>query len=238
MTPGLTLTDVRLTPILVADPPLLNTQGVHQPYTPRLIIEVTTAEGVTGVGETYGDTKYLDLAHPFAEKLIGHRITDLNALFTLMDEVAVDSAHVSGQVDVGGLRGVQTADKLRLSVVSGFEVACLDALGKSLGLPVHALLGGKVRESVEYSAYLFYKWAAHPEGVTAERDDWGPPSTRPESSPRHGSSPSGTASPPSSSRAASSRPRRSAPRSARSPRPSPATPCASTRTAPGRWRPR
>ncbi|EGG49324.1 glucarate dehydratase family protein [Streptomyces griseoaurantiacus] len=173
MTPGLTLTDVRLTPILVADPPLLNTQGVHQPYTPRLIIEVTTAEGVTGVGETYGDTKYLDLARPFAEKLIGHRITDLNALFTLVDEVAVDSSHVSGQVDVGGLRGVQTADKLRLSVVSGFEVACLDALGKSLGLPVHALLGGKVRESVEYSAYLFYKWAGHPEGVTAERDDWG-----------------------------------------------------------------
>lgn len=30
----LTITEVRLTPILVADPPLLNTQGVHQPYTP------------------------------------------------------------------------------------------------------------------------------------------------------------------------------------------------------------
>jgi glucarate dehydratase len=173
VTRDLTLTDVRLTPILVADPPLLNTQGVHQPYTPRLIIEVTTADGVTGVGETYGDTKYLELARPFAAKLVGHRLTDLNGLFTLMDEVAVDSSHVSGQVDVGGLRGVQTADKLRLSVVSGFEVACLDALGRSLGLPVHALLGGKVRDAVEYSAYLFYKWAAHPEGVPSERDDWG-----------------------------------------------------------------
>ncbi|MDQ0786906.1 glucarate dehydratase [Streptomyces sp. B3I7] len=173
MTRDLTLTDVRLTPILVADPPLLNTQGVHQPYTPRLIIEVTTADGVTGVGETYGDTKYLELARPFAGKLIGHRLTDLNRLFTLVDEVDVDSSRVSGQVDVGGLRGVQTADKLRLSVVSGFEVACLDALGKSLGLPVHALLGGKVRDAVEYSAYLFYKWAAHPEGVAGERDDWG-----------------------------------------------------------------
>ena len=173
MTRDLTLTDVRLTPILVADPPLLNTQGVHQPYTPRLIIEVTTADGVTGVGETYGDTKYLELARPFAQKLIGHRLTDLNRLFTLVDEVAVDSSRVSGQIDVGGLRGVQTADKLRLSVVSGFEVACLDALGKSLGLPVHALLGGKVRDAVEYSAYLFYRWAAHPEGVAGERDDWG-----------------------------------------------------------------
>ncbi|MFJ3191794.1 glucarate dehydratase family protein [Streptomyces griseoviridis] len=170
---NLTPTDVRLTPILVADPPLLNTQGVHQPYTPRLIIEVVTADGVTGVGETYGDTKYLELARPFAEKLKGRQVSDLNGLFTLADEVSVDASRVSGQVDVGGLRGVQTADKLRLSVVSGFEVACLDALGKTLGLPVHTLLGGKVRDTVEYSAYLFYKWAEHPAGVPAERDDWG-----------------------------------------------------------------
>ncbi|MFD8724471.1 glucarate dehydratase family protein [Streptomyces sp. NPDC059629] len=170
---NLTITDVRLTPILVADPPLLNTQGVHQPYTPRLIVEVETADGVVGVGETYGDTKYLELARPFAERLHGRQVSDLNGLFTVADEVAVDAARVLGRVDVGGLRGVQTADKLRLSVVSGFEVACLDALGKALGLPVHTLLGGKVRDSVEYSAYLFYKWAAHPAGVPAEADDWG-----------------------------------------------------------------
>ncbi len=46
-------------------------------------------------------------------------------------------------------------------------------LGKALGLPVHALLGGKVRDAVEYSAYLFYKWAGHPAGVASEKDDWG-----------------------------------------------------------------
>ncbi|MCD9872429.1 glucarate dehydratase family protein [Streptomyces guryensis] len=170
---NLTITDVRLTPILVADPPLLNTQGVHQPYTPRLIVEVVTADGITGVGETYGDTKYLELARPFAEKLKGRQVSDLNGLFAIADEVSVDSSRVENQVDVGGLRGVQTADKLRLSVVSGFEVACLDALGKALGLPVHALLGGKVRDAVEYSAYLFYRWADHPDGVACEKDDWG-----------------------------------------------------------------
>jgi glucarate dehydratase len=55
-------------------------------------------------------------------------------------------------------------------------VACLDALGQSLGLPVHALLGGKVRETVDYSAYLFYRWAAHPDGQSGgqtPKDDWG-----------------------------------------------------------------
>ncbi|MFB7268954.1 glucarate dehydratase family protein [Streptomyces sp. NPDC056244] len=173
----LTITDVRLTPVLVTDPPLLNTQGVHQPYTPRLIVEVVTADGTTGIGETYGDTKYLELARPLAERLPGRRVTDLNGLFALADQVAVDEARVDDSVDVGGLRGVQTADKLRLSVVSAFEVACLDAWGKAAGLPVHALLGGKVRDRVEYSAYLFYRWAthpaAHPHGATGETDDWG-----------------------------------------------------------------
>ncbi|MEV0179248.1 glucarate dehydratase family protein [Streptomyces sp. NPDC050625] len=171
MTRDLTITEVRLTPILVADPPLLNTQGVHQPYTPRLIVEVVTADGTTGLGETYGDTKYLELARPLADRLIGRRVTDVNTLFTL--DVAVDDSRIEDAVDVGGLRGVQTADKLRLSVLSAFEVACLDAQGRALGLPVHALLGGKVRDSVEYSAYLFYKWAAHPQGVPAEADGWG-----------------------------------------------------------------
>ncbi|WP_409236226.1 glucarate dehydratase family protein [Streptomyces sp. PA5.6] len=171
---SLVIADVRLTPVLVADPPLLNTQGVHQPYTPRLIIEVVTAGGVTGIGETYGDSKYLELARPLAGRLVGHDVSDLNGLFTLADDVAVDAARVDDSVDVGGLRGVQTADKLRLSVVSGFEVACLDALGKALGLPVHALLGGKVRDAVEYSAYLFYKWAEHPAGAVSEQDEgWG-----------------------------------------------------------------
>ncbi|MFD7441115.1 glucarate dehydratase family protein [Streptomyces sp. NPDC059909] len=171
MDTGLLIDTVRLTPILMADPPLLNTQGVHQPYTPRLIVEVVTRGGVTGVGETYGDGKYLDLARPLADALPGHPVTDLNGLFGIAETVCGDSRAADERVDAGGLRGVQTADKLRLSVVSGFEVACLDALGKALGLPVHALLGGRVRDSVDYSAYLFYRWDAHPQG--GETDDWG-----------------------------------------------------------------
>ncbi|MEU9922068.1 glucarate dehydratase family protein [Streptomyces griseoluteus] len=164
----LTITEVRLTPVLVADPPLLNTQGVHQPYTPRLIVEVVTAGGATGLGETYGDTKYLELARPLADRLVGRSVTDVNVLFSL--DLAVNESRVRGAVDAGGLRGVQSADKLRLSVLSAFEVACLDAQGRALGLPVHALLGGKLRDSVEYSAYLFYKWAAHP---GSDADEWG-----------------------------------------------------------------
>ncbi|MFB6842964.1 enolase C-terminal domain-like protein [Streptomyces sp. NPDC056361] len=239
---------VRLTPILISDPPLLNLQGVHQPYTPRLVVEVTTRAGVTGLGETYGDHVYLNLAQPLAEALPGRSVTDVNDLFALAEIVCAAAEKAAGEgaatatageraggpspaggasagtaggpwpaaearsgvgggpwpatgarsgvgggpwpaagalsgvrggpspaadagVDAGGLRGVRTAAKLRLSVVSAFETACLDALGKTLGLPVHALLGGKVRDSVEYSAYLFHRWAAHP--GAAPTDDWG-----------------------------------------------------------------
>ncbi|MEV0263345.1 glucarate dehydratase family protein [Streptomyces sp. NPDC050617] len=184
MDTSLTIAEVHLTPILIADPPLLNTQGVHQPYTPRLIVEVVTRGGVTGVGETYGDGDYLALARPLADSLIGHPVTDMNRLFSLAEaaecaaagEGLSGAAGGDGDIDEGtgaaGLRGVRNAAKLRLSVVSGFEVACLDALGRTLGLPVHALLGGKVRDRVEYSAYLFYRWAAHP-GPDAPADDWG-----------------------------------------------------------------
>ncbi|MBP2581077.1 glucarate dehydratase [Streptomyces sp. PvR006] len=193
--------EVRLTPILISDPPLLNVQGVHQPYTPRLVVEVITRGGVSGLGETYGDGVYLDLARPLAKALPGRSITDVNALFALADETAdpgrrtgdeagpaaapeaapeaasaaalaaAPAVALEAGVDAGGLRGVRTAEKLRLSVVSAFETACLDALGRTLGLPVHALLGGKVRDSVEYSAYLFHRWATHPGGGPV--DDWG-----------------------------------------------------------------
>ncbi len=183
MNTALVIEDVRLTPILVADPPLLNTQGVHQPYTPRLIVEVVTRGGATGVGETYGDGAYLEPARSLAEALPGRTVTDLNGLFASAEEACGASRPADGgggdrtgrrvddRVDAGGLRGVRNAEKIRLSVASAFEVACLDALGKTLGLPVHALLGGKVRDAVEYSAYLFYRWADHP--VPGEHDDWG-----------------------------------------------------------------
>jgi len=47
-------------------------------------------------------------------------------------------------------------------VFSPFEVACLDIQGKAAGVPVSELLGGRVRDNVQFSAYLFYKWAGHP----------------------------------------------------------------------------
>jgi L-alanine-DL-glutamate epimerase-like enolase superfamily enzyme len=45
-------------------------------------------------------------------------------------------------------------------IASGLEVACWDALGKSLGVPASTFLGGRVRDEVDFMAF--------PQGDTAE----------------------------------------------------------------------
>ena len=44
-----------------------------------------------------------------------------------------------------------------LRVFGAIEVAALDLIGKATGVPVCDLLGGRVRDEVPFSAYLFYK---------------------------------------------------------------------------------
>ena len=161
-------------PILISDPPLLNVLGVHQPYAPRAIVELETDQGVSGIGETYGDSQYLGIARALADAVVGQPLTALNDLPRLARLAIGDESAADREFDPGGLRGRRTNDKLVRSVVSAFEVAGFDALGKLTGLPVHALLGGKVRDRVDYSAYLFYKWAEHPAELNAPSDDWGP----------------------------------------------------------------
>ena len=40
---------------------------------------------------------------------------------------------------------------------AAIEIACLDLIGKAVGKPVCDVIGGRVRDEVSFSAYLFYK---------------------------------------------------------------------------------
>ena len=56
-------------------------------------------------------------------------------------------------------RGQSPWDKRRMvHVYSAIEVACFDLMGKATGRPVVDLLGGRARDRVPFSAYLFYKY--------------------------------------------------------------------------------
>ncbi|OZM82287.1 glucarate dehydratase family protein [Pseudonocardia sp. MH-G8] len=157
---------VEVTPVAFRDLPLLNAVGVHEPFAIRTIVEVRTDEGLTGLGETYGDSAHLDRLRRAAELVAGTDVWDLNGL-----DRRVRSS-LDGDTGSGGhgMAGMVTSSSTADAVLSPFEVACLDIQGKATGLPVSSLLGGAVRDRVDYSAYLFYKWAGHPD---AEPDTWG-----------------------------------------------------------------
>lgn len=154
---------VVITPVAFADPPLLNVVGVHQPYALRAIVQVQTDSGSVGLGETYADDAHLARLAAVAEVLPGLDVYDLNDLRQRVSDVL----RPDGSAQVGGMLAIQNPADV---VLSPFEVALLDIQGKELGRPVADLLGGAVRTEVPFSAYLFYKWAAHP-GL--EPDSWG-----------------------------------------------------------------
>ena len=158
--------DIIITPVAFHDPPLLNAVGVHEPFALRSIIEVITDQDQYGLGESYGDSTHISRLQAAAKKIKGLSIYDTNAIYRACAESLNNDQSTGGD----GMAGMVTTASVTDKVFSPFEVACLDAQGKILGLPVSALLGGQVRDNVRYSAYLFYKWAGHP---GREDDEYG-----------------------------------------------------------------
>ncbi|MCT2581649.1 glucarate dehydratase family protein [Actinophytocola gossypii] len=155
--------EVRITPVAFRDPPLLNAVGVHQPFALRAIVEVVADSGITGLGETYGDATHLTRLRRAADSIVGVDVWHTHELARRVGALRDDSAGGDG---TSGMVAASTADR----VLSPFEVACLDIQGRALGRPVTDLLGGAVRDRVDYSAYLFYKWPGHP---GSDHDRWG-----------------------------------------------------------------
>lgn len=158
--------EVRITPVAFHDTPLLNTVGVHEPFALRAVVRIRTASGVTGLGETYGDAAHLTRLARAAERVLGCDVFAGNELRARVTASIATDRTSGGHGMSGMVTGTSTADR----ALSPFDVASYDARGKILGVPVSELLGGRVRDAVPYSGYLFYKWAGHPGD---EPDGWG-----------------------------------------------------------------
>jgi glucarate dehydratase len=158
------ITNVIITPVAFADPPLLNAVGVHEPFALRSIIEVETSDGVTGLSESYGDARHVERLDRVGVALRG---LDVFSTTRMLEVTAVTLGGAVG-ADGHGLTGQISAAGTVLRTFSAFEVAALDVQGKLLGRPVCDLLGGAVRDRVPFSAYLFYKWGSHP-GAAPDR---------------------------------------------------------------------
>lgn len=155
--PRTVIKDIIITPVAFHDMPLLNSVGVHEPYALRSIIEIVT-DSVYGLGESYGDSTHLDRLQKVAKQIKGLSVYDTNGIYQKCIESMVQDTTTGGD----GMAGMVTTASVVDKVFSPFEVACLDIQGKLAGVPVSDLLGGSVRDNVQYSAYLFYKWKGHP----------------------------------------------------------------------------
>jgi glucarate dehydratase len=166
------ISGITVTPVAFTDPPLLNAVGVHEPYALRAIIEVTTDAGLTGLGETYADDHHLAALRAAAAAITGTDVYQTGEMYRIVAGLIGRPGGGGPAAQPGGTTSAGlTGDNAVVDrVFSPFEVACLDIQGKAAGRPVADLLGGAVRDAVPFSAYLFYKWAAHP---GQDPDGWG-----------------------------------------------------------------
>jgi len=164
------IADMRVHSIAAADPPLRSSYGLHQPYALRTVLELVSEDGVTGIAETYGGEAPALALCELRERVIG------SDAYCLTGDL---SPLVEGEG--GGLERSQTQlvpgeNPLDASTRSyaAIETACLDLIGKSVGKPVCDLVGGRVRDRVEFAAYPFYKHAGGGgEGDDAREDEYG-----------------------------------------------------------------
>ncbi|CAM3163971.1 dipeptide epimerase [Filibacter tadaridae] len=103
-------------------------------YMPSIIVKLTTDTGVVGYGESVADDHvtgeswggtFQVLKNTLAPKLIGEDPKNMERIHHIMD---------------AAIYGVPTAK-------AAIDIACFDVVGKSLGIPVYDLLGGKYHEA-------------------------------------------------------------------------------------------
>lgn len=159
---------VRITPIAFRDGPLLNAAGIHEPWALRAIVELETSDGRVGLSETYGDAPMLKALEQARALVLGLSPFELNRM---EERVRATIRATPGAVEFELAPGSHTA-KNAAKVSSTLEVAMLDLQGQMVGAPIVDLLGGRVRDAVPYSAYLFFKYAEHIDKPYAP-DAWG-----------------------------------------------------------------
>src|SRR6187455_1380856 len=141
--PDTTISRIRATPVTVPlEAPLRHSNGAHWGRFVRTIVEVETADGYVGLGEMGGGGE--DATRAFAALegyLAGH---DVFALEAMRLKVCNPTASLYNN---------------RTQLHAALEFACLDIMGKKLGVPVCDLLGGRLNDRVAFASYLFFRYA-------------------------------------------------------------------------------
>jgi glucarate dehydratase len=144
----LKITDLKATTVTVPlEAPLRHAAGAHWGRFVRTIVEVETDEGLIGLGEMGGGGESTENAfRALKPYLIGH---DPAHLEEMRFRIANPTASLYNN---------------RTQILAALEFACLDLLGRKWNVPVHAILGGKLRNEVPFASYLFFRYAREGKG--------------------------------------------------------------------------
>src|SRR5262247_2431175 len=124
------ITDIKATTVTVPlEAPLRHANGCHWGRFVRTIVEIETDVGLIGLGEMGGGGESAESAvRAMKPYLIGREPAHLEEMRFL---IANPTASLYNN---------------RTQILAALEFACLDLIGQSWGVPVHEILGGKVRD--------------------------------------------------------------------------------------------
>lgn len=137
------IADIRATTLTVPlHAPLRHANGCHWGRFVRTIVEVETEDGLIGLGEMGGGGESAEATfRALKSYLVGHDPARLEEMRFL---IANPTASLYNN---------------RTQVLAALEFACLDILGQAWQVPVHEILGGKLRDRVPFASYCFFRYA-------------------------------------------------------------------------------
>ena len=134
--------DIRATTVTVPlEAPLRHANGCHWGRFVRTIVEVETDCGRVGLGEMGGGGESAELA-----------ITSLKSYLVGHDPARIEEMRFRIANPTASLYNNRT------QLLAALEFACLDLLGQAWNVPVHAILGGKLRDRVPFASYCFWRY--------------------------------------------------------------------------------
>jgi glucarate dehydratase len=136
------ITHVRLTPVNIPlERPYLWTGGLY-PGTSKVVVEIETDEGITGLGEAPSD-ELLPVLRDLATRISGRDPLDIADL----EARCVPPWQLVANTD----------SNAAVRAFGALEIALWDIRGKAWGQPLYQLLGGAVRRDIPFSEYFAFR---------------------------------------------------------------------------------
>jgi len=149
---GMKISDVRATTVAVPlEAPLRHANGAHWGKFVRTVVEVETNDGQIGLGEMGGGGETAESSiRALRSYLLGHDPIYLEQLYW---KICNPTASLYNN---------------RTQLHAAIEFACIDLIGKRLGIRACDLLGGALREEIPFASYLFYRYRDSKTGAGGE----------------------------------------------------------------------